>query len=224
MLAAARHGYVVETYGLIEHDGVCALALQYLPGGDLVSLAGVDPRHWLRAAYAVHAALTHLHSLGYAHRDVKARNVLFDARGRARLIDFASALPLGAPAAIRRHHGRTPAVWTQPDCHGRGRRLCVRGSAVRAHCRPAAVRSRGPAARVAQAPRASRRAQEPHGGAGRASPRRARSRSQACARTFSLCGCLRICHSGRPRAGRDLIQATSVERQWSRAKHNTKRP
>ncbi len=123
VLAAAQHGHIVETHGLIEHDGVCALALQYLPGGDLVSLAGVDPRHWLRAAYAVHAALTHLHSLGYAHRDVKARNVLFDARGRARLIDFASALPLGAPAqyggttAAHRRSGRNPIVTAADDAY-----------------------------------------------------------------------------------------------------------
>ena len=123
VLAAARHGHIVETHGLIEHDGVCALALEYLPGGDLVSLAGVEPRHWLRAAYAVHAALTHLHSRGYAHRDVKARNVLFDARGRARLIDFASALPLGAPAqhggttAAHLRSGRPPIVTAADDAY-----------------------------------------------------------------------------------------------------------
>jgi eukaryotic-like serine/threonine-protein kinase len=123
VLAAAQHGHIVEIHGLIEHDGACALALQYLPGGDLVSLAGVDPRHWLRAAYAVYAALTHLHSRGYAHRDVKARNVLFDARGRARLIDFASALPLGAPAqdggttAAHRRSGRNPIVTAADDAY-----------------------------------------------------------------------------------------------------------
>jgi serine/threonine protein kinase len=66
--------------------------------GDLVALAGAHPRRWLPAARAVHAALAHLHARGYAHRDVKARNVLFDARGRAHLIDFASALPLGSKA------------------------------------------------------------------------------------------------------------------------------
>lgn len=123
VLAAAQHGHIVETHGLIEHDGVCALALEYLPGGDLVSLAGAHPRHWLRAAYAVHAALTHLHSRGYAHRDVKARNVLFDARGRARLIDFASALPLGAPAqhggttAAHLRSGRNPIVTAADDTY-----------------------------------------------------------------------------------------------------------
>jgi serine/threonine-protein kinase len=98
VLAAAQHGAVVATYGLVERRGACALALEYLPGGDLVALVGAEPRHWLRAARAIYAALAHLHALGFAHRDVKARNVLFDARGRAKLIDFASALPLGSTA------------------------------------------------------------------------------------------------------------------------------
>jgi len=98
LLAALRHTHVVATLGLVERGGVSALALEYLPGGDLVALAGAHPRHWLPAARDLHVTLEHLHARGYAHRDVKARNVLFDARGRAKLIDFASALPLGALA------------------------------------------------------------------------------------------------------------------------------
>jgi len=98
LLASVKHPHIVATRGLVERGGVSGLVLEYLPGGDLVALAGAQPRHWLPAARALHAALAHLHARGYAHRDVKARNVLFDARGRARLIDFASALPLGAHA------------------------------------------------------------------------------------------------------------------------------
>ena len=123
VLASAQHGHIVATHGLTEHRGVCALALEYLPGGDLVALAGTHPRHWLPAARAVHAALGHLHGRGYAHRDVKARNVLFDARGRAKLIDFASALPLGASApsggttAAHVRSGLTPIVALVDDAY-----------------------------------------------------------------------------------------------------------
>lgn len=122
-LVAAQHGYIVGTYGLVEHRGAFALALEYLPGGDLVALAGAPPRHWLPAARAVYAALVHLHERGYAHRDVKARNVLFDARGRARLIDFASVLPLGAAApgggttAAHVRPGRVPIVAAADDAY-----------------------------------------------------------------------------------------------------------
>jgi serine/threonine protein kinase len=123
VLEAVEHGHIVATHGIVEHRGACALVLDYLPGGDLVALAGTQPRHWLRAAQAVYAALSHLHGKGLAHRDVKARNVLFGARGRARLIDFASALPLGASAqsggttAAHVRPGRAPIVAAADDAY-----------------------------------------------------------------------------------------------------------
>ena len=123
LLAALRHPHIVATLGLVERRGACALALEYLPGGDLVALAGAHPRHWLCAARELHAALEHLHALGFAHRDVKARNVLFDARGRTRLIDFASALPIGARApsggttSAHRRAGQTAIVSAADDAY-----------------------------------------------------------------------------------------------------------
>jgi serine/threonine protein kinase len=80
----------------------------------------------LPAAHAIHAALAQLHARGYAHRDVKARNVLFDEHGRAKLIDFASALPLGAPAqtggttAGHVRSGRNPIVAAADDAYAYG--------------------------------------------------------------------------------------------------------
>ncbi len=61
----------------------------------------------------VHAALAHLHARGFVHRDVKARNVLFGADGRARLIDFASDV------AARRSSARAAA--RPPRIERRGR-------------------------------------------------------------------------------------------------------
>jgi len=98
LLRAATHAHVVETRGVRLVDGAPALALEYLDGGDLVPLLGAPAHHWLGAVRGVLAALLHVHSLGFVHRDVKARNVLLDGTGRARLIDFASALPIGAGA------------------------------------------------------------------------------------------------------------------------------
>jgi serine/threonine protein kinase len=90
-LAAARHPSIVRCFGLTSIGGVEALVLEYLEGGDLVSLLGSAPRHWLPALRDVYRALVHLHGVGLVHGDIKARNVLFDGRGRARLIDFAAA-------------------------------------------------------------------------------------------------------------------------------------
>jgi serine/threonine protein kinase len=108
LLTRLEHPHIVATLGLLEHRGTPALALEYLPGGDLVSLTGAHPRHWIRAVRDLASALTYLHGRGWVHRDVKARNVLFDAAGRVRLIDFTSALPIGAAASA--------AGTTAPHC------------------------------------------------------------------------------------------------------------
>jgi serine/threonine protein kinase len=106
------HPHVVRTFGLIPDGGRLALATELLPGGDLVALAGASPRHWLGALREVLHALRYLHGAGWVHRDVKARNVLLDAQGRARLIDFGSAAPFGARpgGGVTAEHARPGAA------------------------------------------------------------------------------------------------------------------
>jgi serine/threonine protein kinase len=97
VLAKFRHPGVVAALGLVAAHGGSALALEYVPGGDLVALAGGPARHWLPALRGVLAALCALHTRGWAHCDVKARNVLLASDDSPRLIDFAAARPIDAP-------------------------------------------------------------------------------------------------------------------------------
>lgn len=97
ILSSIDHPRVVTPLGFAKQAGIAALVLEDLAGGDLVPLAGVAPRHWAAAALDVSAALTAVAASGYVHADVKARNVLLDQVGRAKLIDFGSALPIGRP-------------------------------------------------------------------------------------------------------------------------------
>jgi len=50
-----------------------------------------------RCVEQIHAALMHLHGLGYCHNDVNPDNVMLKADGTAVLIDFDSCLPINAP-------------------------------------------------------------------------------------------------------------------------------
>lgn len=90
VLRSLSHPNIVRAVDHIDAGGEAWLALEYLAGGDLVSLTGEHPRYWLAALADVIAALAYLHDRGLVHRDLKARNVMFDADGRARLIDFGS--------------------------------------------------------------------------------------------------------------------------------------
>jgi len=62
-----------------------------------VPLLGAHPRHWVRAAHEVAGALVYLHERAVVHRDIKARNILFDESGSVRLIDFALAADESGP-------------------------------------------------------------------------------------------------------------------------------
>jgi serine/threonine protein kinase len=124
LLVALCHPNVVATLGIIEFHGAPALAMEYLGGGDLVPLLGTDPRHWVAAARDVLVALEHVHSRGYVHSDLKARNVLFDEQNRVRLVDFAQAVPCGSvpprggtTAAYQAPGGATRAVDRGDDAY-----------------------------------------------------------------------------------------------------------
>jgi serine/threonine protein kinase len=110
-LVTLRHPNIVAVKELIASGNQSYLVLEYLTGGDLVGLAGFEPKHWLGPLGDVIEALAFAHRHGIAHRDLKARNVLLDDTNRARLTDFESARPIGS----RFSPGGTTAAAVEPD-------------------------------------------------------------------------------------------------------------
>jgi serine/threonine protein kinase len=88
-------------------DGRRWLALPLLSGGDLHALhkelaAGRGLERWplerrVASFLSICAAVEHAHALGVVHRDVKPRNVMFDAEGVAFLADWGLAGPPTEP-------------------------------------------------------------------------------------------------------------------------------
>ncbi|XP_054641283.1 citron rho-interacting kinase-like isoform X5 [Dunckerocampus dactyliophorus] len=85
-------------YAFHDEDHVY-LAMEYLPGGDLLSLLNryedqfdesMAQFYLAELVEAIHA----VHQLGYVHRDVKPENVLIDRTGHIKLADFGSAARL----------------------------------------------------------------------------------------------------------------------------------
>ena len=118
LLRALRNPYLVTPLTIVDCGGTPGLALEYLPGGDLVPLLGAPREQWLPALRSVSAALRALHGNGMAHGDVKARNVLFAADGGVRLIDLTTARPLESPAVRSTAAYRVPSPVTACEADG----------------------------------------------------------------------------------------------------------
>jgi mitogen-activated protein kinase kinase kinase 17/18 len=106
-------------------DGSYQLFLEYAPGGSLADAAArgggrLGERDARRAAADVARGLAHVHGAGVVHGDVKPRNVVLGADGRAKLADFgcAGSRPVGGTPAymapeVARGEAQGPAadVW-----------------------------------------------------------------------------------------------------------------
>ncbi|XP_049520906.1 citron Rho-interacting kinase-like [Dermacentor silvarum] len=97
--AAQTGPWLTRLQYAFQDTGHLYLVMELLPGGDLFNLidrsGGLLPEDEARfylaeLTLAIHA----LHSLGYAHRDIKPDNVLIDRTGHIKLADFGSAAKL----------------------------------------------------------------------------------------------------------------------------------
>jgi len=96
-LVAMSHPGIVPVYELGIVDGVYFLAMEHVDGATLADILRDGP---LPAGLAAHVGVSICDALHYAHerfgvvhRDVTPRNVIVDAAGHVRLLDFGIAAP-----------------------------------------------------------------------------------------------------------------------------------
>jgi serine/threonine protein kinase len=91
-------GCIPELYFFIELEHEWCFIMEYLNGGtleDCLKLDGKLPESEYQEILAESvAAVIQFHSYGFVHCDLKPSNIIFDSKGRARLIDFHYALCL----------------------------------------------------------------------------------------------------------------------------------
>jgi len=116
--AAAQldHPNICSIYEAGKDDGVCFIAMQLIDGQSLSDRLAVKPLpsdEILDIASQVADALSEAHRRGIVHRDVKPQNVMIDARGQAKVMDFGLAKAFGtspdAPSEVATESALTKA-------------------------------------------------------------------------------------------------------------------
>lgn len=94
--AALKHRHICTIHDVGVHDGQPFIVMEYLEGGSLSQHLdrdgiGLSLDALLRYATQIADALAHAHARGVIHRDLKASNVVFDAGGEPKVLDFGLA-------------------------------------------------------------------------------------------------------------------------------------
>jgi tetratricopeptide (TPR) repeat protein len=92
------HPHIVRVFEYHDDPQGPFYSQQFIDGPDIGVIAGQAPMESLRPFCLVADALRYAHAKGYVHGDIKASNILIDARGVPYLIDFGIARTPGERA------------------------------------------------------------------------------------------------------------------------------
>ncbi|KAG5671761.1 hypothetical protein PVAND_001940 [Polypedilum vanderplanki] len=92
ILAEADNEWVVKLYYSFQDKDNLYFVMDYIPGGDLMSLLikkGIFEEELARFYIAeLTCAIDSVHKMGFIHRDIKPDNILIDKKGHIKLTDF----------------------------------------------------------------------------------------------------------------------------------------
>jgi WD40 repeat protein len=95
--ARLEHPNIARIYDSGVHEGVFYYAMEFIEGVPLdayIKQKQLDPRQILGLFKTVCEAVEHAHLRGVIHRDLKPGNIIVDAEGRPRVLDFGLAKAL----------------------------------------------------------------------------------------------------------------------------------
>lgn len=93
-LADLAHPYIVPVYDLLEENNHFWIVMELLSGGDLearIEKNRLTSQESVAIIRAVAEGLAFAHNKGVIHRDIKPMNILFNADGVPKLVDFGIA-------------------------------------------------------------------------------------------------------------------------------------
>jgi len=117
-LVEADHQWVVKMFFSFQDPTNLYLVMEFLPGGDLMTLLMKEDTLSEEVAqfYMAETALAieYIHSLNFIHRDIKPDNLLLDSKGHVKLSDF--GLCTGLKKSHRTEYYRDLVGQNSEDC------------------------------------------------------------------------------------------------------------
>ncbi|MCS7050790.1 MAG: protein kinase, partial [Thermomicrobium sp.] len=119
--AAARlsHPNIVSVYDVGRDDGLPYIVMEYVPGKTLKRLilerAPFPLEEAVQIVRQVAAALDFAHHHGLVHRDIKPQNILVDAEGLAKVVDFGIAKGLSDSGLTEAGSGLGTVHYISPE-------------------------------------------------------------------------------------------------------------
>lgn len=104
IMAHAKSEWIVQLHFAFQDSKYLYMVMDYMPGGDIVSLMSTYeiPEAWA-AFYTMEVvlALDTIHNMGFIHRDVKPDNMLLDKTGHLKLADFGTCMRMGEDGLVK---------------------------------------------------------------------------------------------------------------------------
>jgi eukaryotic-like serine/threonine-protein kinase len=120
--ARLRHPNIVTIYDFGVHEDHPYLAMEFVPGQTLAKLISAQPPlalpRRLALAEDLCAAVHHAHRMEVVHRDIKPGNVMVDADGVLKVLDFGLARTSAAPITLDGVVAGTPAYMAPEQIAG----------------------------------------------------------------------------------------------------------
>ncbi|TKR93315.1 hypothetical protein L596_007795 [Steinernema carpocapsae] len=104
IMAHTDSEWIVRLYYAFQDARYLYMVMEYMPGGDLITLMSNYECNEQWAAFYIAElvlAVDVIHSVGYLHRDLKPENVLLDRRGHVKLADFGTCVKMDKDGVAR---------------------------------------------------------------------------------------------------------------------------
>jgi serine/threonine protein kinase len=95
--ASLNHPAIVQIHDILEVDGCDWIVMELVDGDtldELVERGALPADRIVALAFELASGLEAAHAEGIVHRDLKAKNVLVNRKGRAKILDFGLAKPM----------------------------------------------------------------------------------------------------------------------------------